>query len=88
MQQQHQANKDRLDQCAMSMLKVVQDMQAKGILWKFYENCRRIWAEMDKEMVECRRRRRVTHKYTELQIQFDECVKHFEQWIIMAKLMY
>jgi translation initiation factor 2 beta subunit (eIF-2beta)/eIF-5 len=87
MQQQHQANRDRLDEC-LTALQDTKDMKAKSSLWKFYENCRRTWIELDKEMVECRRRQRVTHKYTELQAQFDEYVKHFEQWIIMAKLMY
>ena len=87
MQAQHQANRDRLDEC-LTTLQETRDMRAKSSLRKFYENCRRTWVELDNEMVECRRRQRVTHKYTELQAQFDECVKHFEQWIIMAKLMY
>ena len=87
MQAQHRANRDRLDECLIALQNTA-DMRAKTTLWKFYENCRRTWVALDTEMVQCRRRQRVTHKYTELQAQFDEYVKHFEQWVIMAKLMY
>ena len=87
MQAQHQANRDRLDEC-LTALQSTTDMQAKSALWKFYENCRTTWIKLDNEMVECRRRQRLTHKYTELQAEFDEYIKHFEQWLIMSKLMY
>ena len=87
MHTKHQDNQRRLEECSFAML-ATSDMKAKKDLRRFFENCRKAYSELDKEMVECRRRQRVTHKYTELQTEFDECIKHFEQWIIMAKLMY
>jgi hypothetical protein len=87
MDTQHRANQRQLEECLFAMLETP-NMKAKKDLRRFYENCRKAYAELDKEMVECRRRQRITHKYTELQAQFDECIKHFEQWLIMAKLLY
>jgi hypothetical protein len=86
MQAQHQANYLKMQEC----IKVFDDISGKARieLLRFLTNVRRCWADMDNEMVECRRRQRVTHKYTELQTEFDDRVKHFEQWIIMAKLSY
>jgi hypothetical protein len=43
---------------------------------------------MDQEMVNCRRRDKLTQKYTELEAQFVEAVNTFEQWTVMAALMY
>ena len=87
MDTQHRANQRRLEECLFAMLET-SDVKAKKDLRRFFENCRKAYSELDKEMVICRRRQRITHKYTELQAQFDECIKHFEQWLIMAKLLY
>jgi hypothetical protein len=87
MQEHHQAMRDKLDECLVT-LQETPDIRAKSALWKFYNTCRIIWVEMDREMVECRRRKRVTQKYTELNTKFDECVTNFEQWITFAKLLY
>jgi hypothetical protein len=43
---------------------------------------------LDIEMVECRRLKRVTPKYTDLERNLNECVTVFEQWSIMAALTY
>ena len=87
MQENHQALKDRLDQCLV-LLQNTTDMRAKSSLWKFYNNIRITWVELDKEMVECRRRKKVTQKYTSLEAQFNEYVNHFEQWATMAMLKF
>ena len=87
MQETHQAIRDKLDEC-LHALQSTEDMRAKTALWKFYNTTRIIWVEMDKEMVECRRRNRVTPKYTELQAKFNECINNFEQWTTFAKLLY
>lgn len=87
MQQHHLAIRDKLDEC-LTALQNTADIRAKSALWKFYNNCRTIWIELDKEMVECRRRKRLTQKYTELESKFNECVYNFEQWTTFAKLLY
>ena len=86
MQAQHQANYNKMQEC-VDMVDTL-DMSARLDISRFLTNIRKCWVDMDNEMVECRRRQRVTHKYTELQTEFDGRIKHFEQWAIMAKLMY
>lgn len=87
MFEQHEKNLELLEQC-LDKLHAVDDMGARSTLWKFYANCRREWNEMDNEMVVCRRFKRVTPKYTEIEAKFHGCVNEFEQWLTMAALMY
>jgi hypothetical protein len=87
MQENHRALHTKLDQC-LTALQNVKDTQAKSALFKFYKNCRITWVLLDKEMVNCRRQKRVTLKYTELEAEFLEHIHNFEQWTIMATLMY
>lgn len=87
MFKQHDDNRQLLEQC-LDKLHAVEDLRARNTLWKFYTNCRRIWAEMDNEFVVCRRHNRLTLKYTELEVKFRECVGEFDQWITMAALIY
>jgi hypothetical protein len=87
MQENHQAIRDKLDKCLVA-LQNTDGMLAKSTLWKFYENCRKLWVELDKEMIECRCRNRITQKYVELESKFNECVNNFEQWTTFAKLLY
>jgi len=83
----HQSYRDKLDVC-LTTLQSVKDMRAKSSLWKFYNTIRLIWIELDTEMIQCRRRKKLTPKYTELTVKFDECVNNFNQWHVMATLMY
>jgi hypothetical protein len=87
MQERHQAHRDRLDELLIALQKT-EDMRAKSALWKFYNNTRLIWVELDKEMVLCRRRGTITLKYTELEAQYAENIRIFEQWTTMATLIY
>jgi hypothetical protein len=87
MQEQHQANGDRLTG-VLTVLQKTEDIRAKSALWKFYNNTRLVWTELDKEMINCRRRSTVTLKYTELEEEFNETIRIFEQWAIMASLIY
>ena len=87
MQQQHEAQIAKLEELLASVSHT-KDMRARSTLYKFYRNCREIYTEMDKEMVNCRRRDKLTQKYTELQAQFTEAINTFEQWAVMAALMY
>jgi hypothetical protein len=87
MHDKHQSYRDELDVC-LTALQNTNNMVAKSTMWKFYNNCRLLWVELDTEMVECRRRKRVTQKYTELASKYTESIKNFEQWHVMAALMY
>lgn len=74
-----------------SLLTVVNqttDMRARSQLYKLYNNCRKKFDELSKESVECRRMKKVTVKYTEIENQLQECIHNFEQWTFFAKLMY
>lgn len=87
MQETHDALHARLDACLVSM-QSIRDIKAKSTIWKVYDNCRKCWTDLDVEMVNCRRQRRVTLKYTELEAEFLEHIHTFEQWLLMATLMY
>lgn len=74
-----------------SLLTVVNqttDTQARSQLYKLYNNCRKKFDELSKESVECRRMKKVTAKYTEIEQQLQECIHNFEQWTFFAKLIY
>jgi predicted nuclease with TOPRIM domain len=74
-----------------SLLTVVNqttDAQARSQLYKLYNNCRKKFDELSKESVECRRMKKVTTKYTEIEQQLQECIHNFEQWTFFAKLIY
>jgi hypothetical protein len=39
-------------------------------------------------MIQCRRRGKLTQKYTDLEVLYAENIKNFEQWVTMAALIY
>jgi len=86
MHEIHQQNQAKLSECLAMLAQF--DIRAKSALWKFYNNCRTIMVEMDKEMVYCRRRGKLSGKYSSLQAEFDECVNTYKQWVTMAALSY
>jgi len=87
MQETHEGLYARLDACLTAMQNI-RDIRAKSTMFRFYKNCRNTWVLLDEELVNCRRQRRVTLKYTELEAEFLEHVHTFEQWLLMATLMY
>jgi hypothetical protein len=87
MQSQHEAHIAKLEELLASVSHT-KDIRARSTLHKFYKNCREIYTKMDKEMVSCRRRNKLTQKYTELQAEYTEAINTFEQWAVMAALMY
>ena len=54
----------------------------------FVQNIRKSWTALDSEFVNCRRSKRITAKYAELEQKYCECITVFEQWSIMAALMF
>jgi hypothetical protein len=87
MQEKHQELHARLDACLTAMQNI-KDIRARSTMFRFYKNCRITWVVLDQEMVNCRRQKRVTLKYTELEREFVEHIHTFEQWLLMATLMY
>jgi hypothetical protein len=87
MQENHQKHRDELDVC-LTALQQMTDIVAKSTMWKFYNTMRLTWVELDNEMIECRRRKRLTQKYTELEAKYAEHYRNFEQWQVMVHLLY
>ena len=87
MHEQHTNNHGKLEAC-LSTIQGISNMVAKSHLWRFYNTARTIWVEMDKEFVNCRRNRRISSKYTELEKTFYESIIVFEQYSIIAVLQY
>jgi hypothetical protein len=87
MQQIHQKHQSELDKCLVVCQNTANPTARMG-LHRLYVNCKNLWVEMDREFVECRRKGRLTLKYTELESKFSECIYNFEQWELMAKLLY
>ena len=87
MQEQHLAHHNKLS-ALLKLCSGTGDMRARSTLFKFYKNCKEIYAEMDKEMVNCRRLGKVTLKYTELETKYIESINTFDQWTVMATLMF
>lgn len=87
MQTRHQHNYDRLNEC-LETLKNFKDMRARSQLWAFYNNCRKVWTKMDNEFIKCRRLKRLTERYTDLEREFNETIVAFGQWSTIAALSY
>ena len=79
MQEQHLAHHNKLS-ALLKLCSGTGDMRARSTLFKFYKNC--------KEMVNCRRLGKVTLKYTELETKYIESINTFDQWTVMATLMF
>jgi len=72
----------------LAVVSSTNDIRARSDLFKIYTNCKAIYVELDKESVECRRTKRTTVKYTELEQKLNESITEFEQWITYAALIY
>ena len=51
------------------------------------QNCVGIWAKLDAEFVNCRRRSKLTPKYEELARQLDEALVVLEQHLVFGTLL-
>lgn len=87
MFENHLTHHDELAAC-LAALQQTSNMVTKSTLWKFYNNLRLAWVDLDNEMIMCRRLNKVTPKYKDLEAAFAEHYKNFEQWQVMASLMY
>lgn len=72
----------------LAVVSSTKDIRARSDLYKMYQNCKKIYTELDQESVECRRMKRTTLRYTELEQKLNESITEFEQWITYAALLY
>lgn len=86
MEQRHAQNKQKVDNCFTQLTNM--GTVQKSQMWKFYRNVSKAWVELDKEFVSCRRIKHFTPAYTDAEQNLDECIKVFEQYSIVAALMY
>lgn len=86
MQERHDQNRKKLEECFAQLQSM--SVVPKSKMFKFYKNASTAFTELDKEFVECRRHKHISAKYETLEQQYHGCVTVFEQWSIMATLMY
>jgi hypothetical protein len=86
MLDRHEQNRKKLEECYAQWQSM--GMVPKSKMYKFYKNARLAYANLDKEFVECRRLKHTTARYQTLEQEYYECVTIFEQWSIMAVLMF
>jgi hypothetical protein len=72
----------------LAVISSTKDIRARSDLYKMYQNCKNIYIDLDKESVECRRTKRETVRYRELEQKLNESITEFEQWITYAALIY
>lgn len=77
----------RLIRC-LAIVSSTKDIRAKSDLYKIYSNCRNLYTELDRELVECRRLKHTTAKYQSIEQKLNESITEFEQWITFAALLY
>jgi hypothetical protein len=73
-----------------SLLVIVGETSSIGTrsdLYKIYSNCRKIYTELDRESVECRRLRHKTAKYESLEQKLNESIQELEQWVTFSRLL-
>lgn len=64
------------------------DMRARSELFKMYQNCKRIYIQLDTAQIECRKRGKKTTEYETIEQNLNESIKEFERWITFAGLLY
>lgn len=79
--------KTRIDDAFFQIIRLPLDPQKVNDLKKFWKNCSRIWADMSKEEVECRRLNRSTIHYKELEAELKTALELLEQYLTFATLL-
>lgn len=81
----HKLLKNRIDQLYFKILEV--SPHQRNDLKRMWTHAREIWAEIDKEMVVCRRLGKETSKKKELNQKLEESLTTLEQYLTWAKLL-
>ena len=56
-------------------------------LRRMWDNCARLWNNLDGEFVQCRRYQKVTPKYTEIAENLDKSLVVLEQQLVFGSLL-
>ena len=83
----HEQNHFKLVECFMT-IRDLSDMTVKSSMWKLYMNCKRKWTELDNEFITCRKLRKITAAYTQIEAEYNDCITTFEQWHVIAVLSH
>jgi len=65
---------------------LVGGVDAKLDLLAVHKNARDLWAKMDNEMIECRKRGRLTARYQQLKLEIDIIFKIIDKELFWVKL--
>jgi|688.fasta_scaffold973518_1 hypothetical protein len=79
--------KDQIEEL-FKIVQTTKNARAKSQLYKFYINCKYALVALDRESVECRRLKKVTPKYTELENSLKDCIHTLDQWVVMSALQF
>lgn len=82
----HSQSQARRDECVAGLAKI-ENIKSRSDMFKLYNNVRTLFIQLDKEFIECRRRKKVTQMYYDLKAEFDEAVDNFDKFLIFALLL-
>lgn len=78
---------DRIDKLANQSRKIA-DARACEDMLRFCNNAYEIGVCLSKELVECRRKNKLSPLSAELLMQLDESIEHIEKMLTFAKIKY
>ena len=82
---EHKSLKNRLDNLYFQIIDI--HPNKRGDLMRIWKHTQKLWSDLDKEMVSCRRLGKVTPHYASLESAFTESLATLEQYIMWAKLL-
>lgn len=82
----HNVTKANLVRFNTEINALVGSVDAKLDLMVVHKNARDIWAKMDNEMIECRRRGRLTARYEQLKREIEVIFKIIDKELFWVKL--
>lgn len=78
---------NRIDELASQSRKIA-DARACEDLLRFCNNAYEVGVNLSKELVECRRKNKLSPRSEELLKKMDESIEHIEKMLTFAKLKY
>lgn len=82
----HNVTKAELVKFNTEINALIGGIDAKLDLLAVHKNARDLWAKMDNEMIECRRRGRLTARYQQLKLEIDIIFKIIDKELFWVKL--
>lgn len=82
----HRILKHRLDVGYFQMIEQIPAGKRADLL-KFWKHAQSLYNELDKEMVNCRRKQKLTPIYQDIEAKVIETLDTFEQYLMWAQLL-